>query len=207
METLLIVVFILGSVVFVACRVNKYEAVARINQQEDEDIDTFNLMYNTVVEMGCQPTKDEENALFVKYQGEEFHIKCGGLYARVWELCWGALRKDAPEVPNIRTAVNDANYNFGPTVVIEEPEDDHRLVLHSRYDIMFSPSFPNKTDYLEAVLDSFFTTRESLCNHFRELNLNQDENAKKRRPIGFRAIEDEEELKDTPAIVTELKIR
>lgn len=206
METLLIVAFILGSVVFVACRVNKYEAVARIKQQEGEDTDTFDLMFETFREIGCQPTKDDENILSVRYQGEYFHIGCGGGHARVWELCWGVIRKDAPVASNIREAVNDANFHSGPVVVIDESEDKDSFVLHSHYDIMFHPALPNIKDYMEKVLDSFFVRKDELRDSFYQLNQHQDENAKKRRPIGFRAIEDEEELKATPAIVTDIKL-
>lgn len=97
---------ILGVVFFLAYLANKLnkkdeesvnlhydEVVAGMyNTQNDEEMkqeqevvkpDTLGLMLNTLNQLGCQPTANEDGTISVQYQGENFHMEFGGMYARV----------------------------------------------------------------------------------------------------------------------------
>lgn len=147
--------------------------------------DTLGLMFRTLSNLGCQPTKNEDGTLSVSYQGENFHMEFGGLYARVWDPMWAGVKADDPDMPKIREAVNAANFNFGPTVVLTAPNEEGIIGFHSRRDIMLHPACPDNEPFVKAVLDSFFDAKEQVRSNFQQINAKQMEARKNRRPVGF----------------------
>lgn len=154
-------------------------------KQEQNQPDTLGLMFSTLSNLGCQPTKNEDGTLSVSYQGENFHMEFGGMYARVWDPMWAGVKADDPDMPKIREAVNAANFNFGPTVVLTAPNDEGVIGFHSRRDIMLHPACPDNVPFVKAVLDSFFDAKEQVRNSFQQINAKQMESQKNRRPVGF----------------------
>ena len=161
------------------------ERVENKAQQQSLEPDTIGLMFNTLNALGCQPTKNDDGTLSVSYQGENFHMEFGGMYARVWDPMWAGVKADDPEMPKIREAVNAANYNFGPTVVLTAPDEDGVIGFHSRRDIMLHPACPDNVLFVKAVLDSFFDAKEEVRNRYQQINAQQMEAQKNRRPVGF----------------------
>ena len=121
--------------------------------------DTLGLMFKILSNLGCQPTKDEDGTISVQYQGENFHMEFCGMYARVWDPMWAGVKADDPDMPKIREAVNAANFNFGPTVVLTAPDEEGVIGIHSRRDIMLHPACPDNEPFVKAVLDSFFDAK------------------------------------------------
>lgn len=154
-------------------------------KQEQNQPDTLGLMFRTLSNLGRQPTKNEDGTLSVSYQGENFHMEFGGMYARVWDPMWAGVKADDPDMPKIREAVNAANFNFGPTVVLTAPNDEGVIGFHSRRDIMLHPACPDNVPFVKAVLDSFFDAKEQVRNSFQQINAKQMESQKNRRPVGF----------------------
>ena len=154
-------------------------------KQEQNQPDTLGLMFRTLSNLGCQPTKNEDGTLSVSHQGESFHMEFGGMYARVWDPMWAGVKADDPDMPKIREAVNAANFNFGPTVVLTTPNEEGVIGFHSRRDIMLHPACPDNVPFVKAVLDSFFDAKEQVRSNYQQINAKQMEAKKNRRPIGF----------------------
>ena len=153
--------------------------------EENKQPNTFDLMMRTLHNLGCQPSANEDGTLSVQYQGENFHMEFGGMYARVWDPMWAGIKADDPDLPNIREAVNAANFNFGPTVVMTKPDDEGVIGFHSRRDIMLHPACPDNVPFVKAVLDSFFDAKEQVRSSFQQINAQQMEMQRNRRPVGF----------------------
>lgn len=153
--------------------------------EETQKPDTLGLMFKTLSEIGCQPCANDDGTLSVQYQGENFHMEFGGMYARVWDPMWAGVKADDPDMPKIREAVNAANFNFGPTVVLTAPNEEGIIGFHSRRDIMLHPACPDNVSFVKAVLDSFFDAKEQVRNNFQQINAKQMETQKNRRPVGF----------------------
>lgn len=215
METIIPIISVILFLVFLANRLNKkdnteeelnqqyddivnsmYESANDSDEQTQQDTidsmkqeqnqpDTLGLMFRTLSNLGCQPTKNEDGTLSVSYQGENFHMEFGGMYARVWDPMWAGVKADDPDMPKIREAVNAANFNFGPTVVLTTPNDEGVIGFHSRRDIMLHPACPDNVPFVKAVLDSFFEAKEQVRNSFQQINAKQMESQKNRRPVGF----------------------
>ncbi|MBD5231075.1 MAG: hypothetical protein HDS66_02825 [Bacteroidales bacterium] len=197
------VVFLLG---FLANRLNKRSEEESVNRHYDEIVadmynkqnneemkqdndtskpDTQGLMFNTLSPLGCQPTANDDGTISVQYQGENFHMEFGGMYARVWDPMWAGIKADDPELPKVREAINAANYNFGPTVVMTAPDEEGVIGFHSRRDILLHPACPDNVPFVKAVLDSFFDAKEQVRSNFQQINTKQMEQQKNRRPVGF----------------------
>lgn len=168
---------------------NKDEKEERMDtesiSEENKQPNTFDLMMRTLHNLGCQPSANEDGTLSVQYQGENFHMEFGGMYARVWDPMWAGIKADDPDLPNIREAVNAANFNFGPTVVMTKPDEEGVIGFHSRRDIMLHPACPDNVPFVKAVLDSFFDAKEQVRSNFQQINAKQMEQQKNRRPVGF----------------------
>ena len=196
-------VFFLG---FLANRLNKRSEEESVNHHYDEVVadmynnqnneemkqdndtpnpDTQGLMFNTLNQLGCQPTANDDGTISVQYQGENFYMEFGGMYARVWDPGWACIEADEPDLPNIREAVNATNFNFGPTVVMTKPDKDGVISFHSRRDIMLNPACPDNVPFVKDVLDSFFDAKEQVRSNFQQINTQQMEMQRNRRPVGF----------------------
>jgi len=156
-------------------------------EKEPTKPDTLGLMFRTLNVLGCQPVKNDDGSLSVSYQGENFHIVFSGMYARIWDPMWAWVRADDPNMPKIQEAVNTANFNFGPTVVLAANDKENVIGFHSRQDIMLHPACPDNAPFVKAMLDSFFDTKEQVRQSYQQIDAQQTEPPKKRRPIGFTA--------------------
>ncbi|MCM1292365.1 MAG: hypothetical protein NC111_02980 [Bacteroides sp.] len=152
---------------------------------EEITTDTLGLMVNVLTTLGCQPTKTGENSLTFRYQGENFDIDFSSRFARIWDPDWARVETNDPNLPKIREAVNASNFNFGPTVVLSEPNDEGFIFFHSRQDIMLHPDCPDNVLYVEAILFSFFKTKENVKTMYQQINSRQAETQRTRRPVGF----------------------
>lgn len=172
---------------FLRLKEQKEERIEEEKRLKNENPDTLGLMFTTLSNIGCQPTKNDDGSLSVQYQGENFHMEFAGRYARVWDPMWAGVKADDPDLPKIREAVNSANFSFGPTVVLTAPDRDGVIGIHSRRDIMLHPACPENELFVRAVLDSFFNAKESVHTNFQKLCNCQTNTQTKRRPVGFTA--------------------
>ena len=174
-------------IAIIADKVTDYSKKSQSHPNGDlsEQPDTARLMFNALSEIGCQPEKDNDGSINVQYQGETFHMDFGGMYARVWAPMWAEIKANDPDLSQIREAVNAANFNFGPTIVLTSPDENGIIGFHTRRDIMLHPLCPDNAPYVKAVLDSFFEAKEQVKGNFQEIKASQDKIIKKRRPIGF----------------------
>ncbi len=154
-------------------------------QQKSLKPDTIGLMFNILSALGCQPTKNDDESLFVSYQGENFYMEFGAMYARVWDPMWSGIKVDDAELSEVREAVNAANFNFGPRVVMTPPDDEGVIGFHSRRDIMLPSDCLDNVPFVKAVLDSFFDAKENVRTKYQQLKTEQIATRKNRQPIGF----------------------
>lgn len=158
---------------------------AGLKATSKDEIEAKEIALRCLTELGCQPEIHKDGSVGVSYQGENFHLEFGGMYARVWDPMWAGVKADDPDMPKIREAVNAANFNFGPTVVLTAPNEEGIIGFHCRRDIMLHPACPDNVPFVKAVLDSFFDAKEQVRNSFQQINAKQMETQKNRRPVGF----------------------
>lgn len=180
--------------IFLRNRENKHEEAVQ-KQERIEKPDTLGLMMSTLNSIGCQPGKADDDVVFVSYQGEDFSMMFSGMYARIWDPAWAHVKVDDPALPRIREAVNEVNFDFGPTVVMTSPGEDGLIAIHTRMDIMLHPACPDNHLFVKAILNSFFDTKSAMGDKFQEIAKGQIANGQiadgqtvkreNRRPVGF----------------------
>jgi|GEM_PF-3297550 putative transmembrane protein len=126
------------------------------------------LLLKTLKELGCQP-EDEEERIYLKYQGVNFSIIQNHKFIRIWDLPYSETNLLDINLPIIVEAMGKANSGFGPTVVMTEADEKGYRHLASRMDILFIPEIPNPKNYLTLIFDSFFKTRDVLKREISEL--------------------------------------
>lgn len=152
------------------------EEEARKRRLAEKNETTLSLMMLTLRQIGCQPEIEDgsdNRVILVKYQGETFRIIINGFFVRVWDPAYISINKLDTNLPLVVDAVNTTNYDFGPTVVLSDPDENGDIFLHSRMDFVMEESLVNKEDYLTAILTSFFDTKKSLRENM-EKNLSPD---------------------------------
>lgn len=132
-------------------------------------LNTQQLMVSTLNQIGCQPTVNHDDTVSVTYQGEDFYIDFGGTYAQIWDLGWLDINVDDPSLSQVREAINNTNFTFGPTVVLTAPDEEGKIYFHSKLDIFLHPSIPEVESYVRASLDIFFRTKEAFRRNFQRI--------------------------------------
>lgn len=154
--------------------------------KQGEKPDTIGLMFNTLSALGCQPLRIDDEKIGVIYQGENFFIESSGMYCRIWDLMWTGVSVDDPNLPKVREAVNVTNFGFGPTVMMEDPDEKGVIGFTSRFDIMLHPACPDNVPFVKSVLDSFFKTKENFRTaSYLQINAQPVTAQRTRRPVGF----------------------
>lgn len=141
---------------------------ANSNIMSEERPDTLPRMKEILEAMGCQPEVNIESGLDVTYQGEHFHIEFGGYFAQVWDTAWLEFNKNDPECPLILRAINSANYNFGPSLVYTNPNEEGNIVIHSRLEMALPPEMNDLKDYVELMLKTFFNKKFDFYKFLQE---------------------------------------
>ena len=129
-------------------------------------------MLRKLLAIGCQPELKESGEVDLKYQGENFVVIFGGVEVRIWDPGWSQIRSDDPDLPQVREAVNKANFSYGTTVVMTAPDNEGTIWFHTRRDFLFHETFPDNEGFLKNILDSFFRAKEEVRSNFVEMRRN-----------------------------------
>ena len=156
-----------------------------IEIMENPKFNTQQLMVSTLTQIGCQPTVNDDDTVSVIYQGESFYIQIGYFHAQIWDLGWTEVNVNDPELPKIREAVNLTNFDYGPTVVMTNPDDKGMIYFHSRLGLFLHPAIPEIDNYMRNNLLMFFQTKEGVRQNLLKITGKYQKAPEKRRPVGF----------------------
>lgn len=149
-----------------------------------EDINRKKLL-KLFTEMSCNPRMDEQENLALSYQGENFLLMFNGPFIRIWDFSWYSVKPTDDNFTLIKDAVNYANFSFGPSIVMHSPDEDGNVVFSSRVDVPLINIVDDIQGYMEVVLDSFFSLKQSLSREINRLKTNPQDRTLHDNPIGF----------------------
>ncbi|WP_290460809.1 hypothetical protein [Bacteroides caecimuris] len=138
---------------------------------------------STLKNLGCQPEIDKETGnMSFKYQGEEFFVVVEAeTIITFYDTWWGTLDLDDPLLDNLKEAINKTNMNAMPVTLYSISENENKLGVHSRYQLIFTKDTPNKEELFNAILNSFFEVHQEVKGRFSALNDIQDKKEEKER--------------------------
>ena len=138
---------------------------------------------STLKNLGCQPEIDKETGnMSFKYQGEEFFVVVEAeTIITFYDTWWGTLDLDDPLLDNLKEAINQTNMNAMPVTLYSISENENKLGVHSRYQLIFTKDTPNKEELFNTILNSFFEVHQEVKGRFSALNDIQDKKEEKER--------------------------
>lgn len=142
-------------------------------------------LFELFTEMSCNPNVDEQENLSCSYQGENFLIMFNGPFIRVWDFSWYTIKPTDDNFTLIKDAVNYANFSFGPSIVMHSPDEDGNVVFSSRIDVPMINIHKDIRGYMESILDSFFSLKNSLSREVTRLKTDPTDRTLHDNPIGF----------------------
>lgn len=137
--------------------------------------DIRDLMVEILTNLGCQPTKEENDSVYVSYQGGRLHMIFDGMDVIIWEPFWCRIKVDDPNLPIAQKAVNAANFISGPAVVMTAPDEEGFIIFRSRRDIMLHPTCPDNESFVRTVLESFFKKKIDVYRYYQKFVAEQRE--------------------------------
>lgn len=147
---------------------------------DEEDKKPRNLLMNTLEEIGCQYSVDEDNAIQFKYQGETFEVYASNEipYIQIYDYAWTGIKMDDPDADLLKQAVNEANCHSFITTLYIMSEETNNIVLHCCTMILFTHDLSGRKKYLKAVLSAFFTAHDAVKEAFDKLHQAREEKLK-----------------------------
>ena len=146
--------------------------------------DARDCVIKSLRELGCQPKVENDNSIIVRYQGEIFKIECGKYYIFIYDPFWIGINADHPDVPLIKEAINQINYNFGPRVVYSSVEGG-KIGITSLREFVVYPGWKETTPMLKEMLDSFFPIHKGLVEGVSILRAEARSNEENQVIAGF----------------------
>ena len=138
---------------------------------------------STLKKIGCQPEIDKVTGnMSFKYHGEEFFVVVEAeTIITFYDTWWGTLDLDDPLLDNLKEAINQTNMNAMPVTLYSISENENKLGVHSRYQLIFTKDTPNKEELFNTILNSFFEVHQEVKGRFSALNDIQDKKEEKER--------------------------
>lgn len=130
--------------------------------------ETRSAFIKTLKEIGCPHEKTGDLSIHTRWQGENFTVDCGARFVMIWDPMWYAVKNDSEDFAIVVKAVNHANFHFGPVIVITAPDDKGICGLCSRREMLVDISRSDNSEYLKAVLASFFEAKATFRKYYLE---------------------------------------
>lgn len=167
-------------------------------EKQEKEINTENLVIQSLKKLGCNPKKNENGNLEFMYQGDDFYISIqeDTPFIMIWYPWWGTINTDNPVLPYLKEVINVVNISsFVTTVCMSENEGDQEIGIHSHCHTFLTESGMEPEEHLRMLLESFFETRDTIKDSINKLGSqlsDESEEEKKKRVIvkGFSSYKD-----------------
>lgn len=148
----------------------RYRGQRLTDKTMQNDKSAREIFWEIALENGLQPTKTDDNAFRISYQGEYFDIYHNNhRFVLIVDAFWGRINADDPTLLQLKESINNVNSKYGLTIVLSPPYEDNMIYLHSSYEIMLHPSCPENNIYIKSSLDRFFGIQEAIRQEFKHI--------------------------------------
>lgn len=152
---------------------------AQSMQKEDNKTDYSglkprDLLLAILKNMSCKIEFDDEDPerIYFNFQGENFCTNATNdcLMVTIYDFSWGSVDiDDIDEVSNLRKAINTTNLYTGLCLTYTMDIEHHRMIVHTKRQILLVPEIPNIDDYVMAMLTGFFDAQRTLSKELDKL--------------------------------------
>ena len=130
----------------------------------DNNVQTRELLEQSLETLGCQCADSENGNLSFQYQGETFVVEVDDSpFIRIWDTWWHECDLDDVEaVSRLKKHINEANARQLVRTVYSFNESEKKMGVHCVTQILFIPQIPAVENYLKLILSSFFSAHRFL---------------------------------------------
>lgn len=134
---------------------------------ERNNVGAKDLCLDILKSLNCHVSFEGDNptGMTFSYQGENFVIHASNdcSIMRIGDLYWHSVDLDELEdVSRVRKAINTVNIHAMPTLMYTFEEEDNRMWVHTKMDILLEAGIFNKQEYLMSMFSKFFDVQRSL---------------------------------------------
>ena len=123
---------------------------------------TMAIIEGILTDMQCMPQMGENGLLQFDFQGEHFEVQFNGFNAQFWNPGWSFVGMDDPNYNSILRAANFANVSSPATVVYTNPDNEGRVIFHSKCSVVVVPSWEGNDMLVRSVIDSLFQIQRDM---------------------------------------------
>ena len=134
--------------------------------------ETTAILQRIFRQMGWQYECDENERLWVKYQGESFLIEVAndGCHCRIWDLHWYTVPLDnLDNFAMVRKAINECNVSGIVNFFYGTNEEEQEMYVHTKTDISWIPLISDLKYYLQSVFDTLLSAHHQFFREMEEL--------------------------------------
>lgn len=130
----------------------------------DNNVQTRELLEQSLDALGCQYADAENGNLSFQYQGETFVVEVDDSpFIRIWDTWWHECDLDDVEtVSRLKKVINEANARQLVRTLYSFNEAEKKMGVHCVTQILFMPQIPAVENYLKLILNSFFNAHRFL---------------------------------------------
>lgn len=128
---------------------------------------TQELLIETLRNMGCRPSKEEDGDIYVEYQGAGFSIEADEVspFATFRFLFWYEFSSyNIDAFSTMQKIVNNANCALNISVFYTINKDSDTVYIHSSKRVLFIPQIPKIDNYMHSVFRELFYSRQYVSN-------------------------------------------
>lgn len=136
-----------------------------ISQEElhkRKTLTTMVIVEGILSDLQCMPRMGENGLLQFDFQGEHFEVQFNGFNAQFWNPGWSFVGIDDPNYNSILRAANFANISSPATVVYTNPDNEGRVIFHSKRSVVVIPGWGENDMLVRSVIDSLFQIQRDM---------------------------------------------
>lgn len=134
-----------------------------MNKDMEETKGTRDLFLETLTNIGCQYSIEDDGDINFGYQGEYFVVRASNenRYIQIYDTHWGHVELyDIDEFTRLKKAINESNINNCVTTIYTIDEAGSNVDVHCKSTILFIPQIPELENYLRLELNDYFRAHQ-----------------------------------------------
>jgi len=152
---------------------------SKINYEGSErqnPINTTELLMQTLRNLGCKPSVDEDGDISVEFQGGNFLLRSTSDSPFVWMHflhCYSCSTNNIPLFSAVRRAINHSNVEHVGNMVYTTNPDTNECFVHIIDRFLFIQQIPNLDAYLSHTMQAVFSKRQNFIEELEKIKVKE----------------------------------
>lgn len=127
---------------------------------------TMKIVDELLSKNGIKANNDAPDILHFNIGKDRFEVQLNLMSATFWDVAWGWIDKNRPELEAFKTAVNFSNTTSSATTIYTEPDENGTVFIHTKRTVVFVADWLGNESILNDVFESFNRSRKAMDELF-----------------------------------------